>query len=301
MKKNSNKLLVIHKLNTTCGFLLIKNKNKMRIFLLNKMLLVIKLKCIFRYRMENCVKRRVRNMILLILLIILVIADVSIYNGYVIYKTALEEESIEEKIQSIKSKTPNYTIYSEIPERYVDAVIAVEDRRFFSHSGIDIFSILRAVYTDITTFSLAEGGSTITQQLAKNIYFTQKKEMTRKIAEVLMAKELEKECSKEQIFELYVNTIYYGDGYYCIYDASMGYFKKKPSDMDLYECTLLAGIPNAPSIYSPNANATLSKQRHRQVINKMIKYKFITEDEASEIFKRIIWLPQKLFYEYKYL
>lgn len=243
-------------------------------------------------------KKKIKNLLLLVILIILVVASLSIYNGYVVYKTALEEESISEKIQAIRSKNPNYTIYSEIPERYIDAVISVEDRRFFSHEGIDIISILRAVYTDITTFSLAEGGSTITQQLAKNTYFTQKKEMTRKIAEVFMAREFEKECSKEEILELYVNTIYYGDGYYCIYDASMGYFNKRPSEMDLYECTLLAGIPNAPSIYSPNANATLSKQRHRQVINKMIKYKYITEEEANEIFKRIIWVPQKLLYKY---
>lgn len=243
-------------------------------------------------------KKTIKKFILLLILVISIAASVSIYNGYIVFKTALEEQSIAEKISSIKSKNPNYTIYSEIPQRYIDAVISVEDRRFFSHKGIDIFSILRAIYTDITTFSLAEGGSTITQQLAKNIYFTQKKEMTRKIAEVFMAIEIEKNCSKEQIFELYVNTIYYGDGYYCIYDASMGYFNKKPSNLDLYECTLLAGIPNAPSIYSPNANATLSKQRHRQVINKMIKYKYITKEEADEIFKRIIWIPQKLFYKY---
>ncbi|MCR5186497.1 MAG: transglycosylase domain-containing protein [Clostridia bacterium] len=248
--------------------------------------------------MENCVKKAIKKFILLLILVISIAASVSIYNGYIVFKTALEEQSIAEKISSIKSKNPNYTIYSEIPQRYIDAVISVEDRRFFSHKGIDIISILRAIYTDITTFSLAEGGSTITQQLAKNIYFTQKKEMTRKIAEVFMAIEIEKNCSKEQIFELYVNTIYYGDGYYCIYDASMGYFNKKPSNLDLYECTLLAGIPNAPSIYSPNANATLSKQRHRQVINKMIKYKYITKEEADEIFKRIIWIPQKLFYKY---
>ncbi len=243
-------------------------------------------------------KKAIKKFILLLILVISIAASVSIYNGYIVFKTALEEQSIAEKISSIKSKNPNYTIYSEIPQRYIDAVISVEDRRFFSHKGIDIISILRAIYTDITTFSLAEGGSTITQQLAKNIYFTQKKEMTRKIAEVFMAIEIEKNCSKEQIFELYVNTIYYGDGYYCIYDASMGYFNKKPSNLDLYECTLLAGIPNAPSIYSPNANATLSKQRHRQVINKMIKYKYITKEEADEIFKRIIWIPQKLFYKY---
>ena len=98
-----------------------------------------------------------------------------------------------------------------------------------------------------------------------------------------MAFEFEKKCSKEEIFELYVNTIYFGDGYYCIYDASNGYFDKMPNEMNLYECTLLAGIPNAPSVYSPNVNPELSKQRQAQVLNKMLKYDFITEEEANKI------------------
>jgi len=141
----------------------------------------------------------------------------------------------------------------------------------------------KAIAKDIKTRSLAEGGSTITQQLAKNVYFTQKKEMTRKIAEIFMAFEFEKECTKEEIFELYINTIYFGDGYYCIYDASNGYFDKMPNEMNLYECTLLAGIPNAPSVYSPTVNPELAKQRQAQVLGKMIKYKFITQEMADKI------------------
>ena len=243
-------------------------------------------------------KKRIKKIIIILIFLLAIVVAIFVHSGYKMYKKALKEESIEQKIQVIKNQNANYTVFADIPNRYVDAVISVEDRRFFVHRGVDLISIGRAIYTDITTLSLAEGGSTITQQLAKNIYFTQKKEMTRKIAEIFMAKEIEKQCSKEEIFELYVNTIYYGDGYYCIYDASMGYFQKEPKDMDLYECTLLAGIPNAPSIYSPNSNATLSKQRHRQVINKMIKYKFITEEEANEIFNRIVLLPRRLYFEY---
>ena len=139
------------------------------------------------------------------------------------------------------------------------------------------------VLKDIQTFSLAEGGSTITQQLAKNTYFTQRKEFTRKVAEVLTAFEYEKVCSKEEIFELYVNTIYFGDGYYCISDAAKGYFDKEVEDMDLYECTLLAGIPNAPSVYSPTKNPELARQRQAQVLSKMVKYKYLTQEEANEL------------------
>jgi len=206
-----------------------------------------------------------------------------IFKGYSLYKEAINEMSIYQKIDEIKNKTTIYTKYEELPKDYINAVIAVEDRRFFEHNGIDLISIARAVGTDIATFSLAEGGSTITQQLAKNTYFTQKKEFTRKIAEIFMAFEYEKECTKEEIFELYINTMYFGDGYYSIADASKGYFDKNVSDMNLYESTLLAGIPNAPSVYAPTKNPELAKQRQAQVLKKMVKYNYLTQEEADAI------------------
>lgn len=228
-------------------------------------------------------KKFFKTLIILIILIVVSVIGFFVYQGYSLYKEAINEMSIKEKIEEIKGDVTEYIEYEELPQDYVNAVIAVEDRRFFNHNGVDVISIMRAIITDIRTMKLAEGGSTITQQLAKNVYFTQRKEFTRKIAEVFMAFEFEKECSKEEIFELYVNTIYFGDGYYCIYDASNGYFDKMPNEMNLYECTLLAGIPNAPSVYSPNVNPELSKQRQAQVLNKMLKYEFITEEEANKI------------------
>lgn len=228
-------------------------------------------------------KKFFRILIILIILTVISIVGFFVYQGYSLYKEAINEMSIEAKIEEIKGDVSEYIEFEQLPKDYVNAVIAVEDRRFFSHNGVDAISIIRAIITDIRTMKLAEGGSTITQQLAKNVYFTQRKEFTRKIAEVFMAFEFEKECSKEEIFELYVNTIYFGDGYYCIYDASNGYFDKMPNEMNLYECTLLAGIPNAPSVYSPNVNPELSKQRQAQVLNKMLKYEFITEEEANKI------------------
>ena len=131
--------------------------------------------------------------------------------------------------------------------------------------------------------SFVECGSTITQQLAKNTYFTQKKEFTRKIAEIFMAFEFENKCSKEEIFELYANTMYFGDGYYCVAEAAEGYFDKKVSEMNLYESTLLAGIPNAPSVYAPTKNPELAKQRQAQVLNKMVKYNYLSKEEADKI------------------
>ena len=157
---------------------------------------------------------------------------------------------------------------------YQNAVIAVEDHRFEKHGGIDIIGTCRAIVTNITSFSLVEGGSTITQQLARNLYFTQEQSLTRKIAELLVAFDLEKNYSKDQILELYINTIYFGEGYYGIKEACEGYFD---------EMTLLAGIPNAPSVYSLNANPDLAKQRQQHVINAMKEYGYIEQKKQIEI------------------
>lgn len=221
--------------------------------------------------------------ILFILLLILTsIALLYIGNGYNMYKTAIEEMSIEDKVKEIQSKE-NYTKISELPQMYINAVISVEDHRFYDHGGIDIIAIGRAAINDIKAMSFVEGGSTITQQLSKNIYFTQEKKIERKIAEVFMALEIEKRYEKDFILELYLNTSYFGDGYYTVKEASQGYFGKEPKDMTDSECILLAGIPNAPSAYSPTKNPELAKQRQKQVINKMIKYKYLTQEEANQI------------------
>lgn len=226
----------------------------------------------------------IKKLFIFIILTLIVVVGIYIVIGYGMYRTALEETPIDVKVAQIKSKK-NYTTFEELPETYIDAVIAVEDHRFYKHNGVDIFGITRAIINDIRVWELKEGGSTITQQLAKNIYFTQSRKLTRKIAETFMAFKIEKECSKEEIFELYVNTSYFGDGYYCVGDASQGYFDKAPIDMTDYESTLLAGIPNAPSVYAPTNNFELATQRQRQVINKMVEYEYLTAEEAEEIYK----------------
>lgn len=226
-----------------------------------------------------------KRILAVIIIVVISVAGFYTYKGYDMYKNALQEISIQEKIEEIKEEKDNYTNISELPKDYLNAVIAVEDRRFYTHSGVDMISIGRAILKNVKEMKLVEGGSTITQQLAKNIYFTQKKEVTRKIAEVFMAFEIEKVCSKDQILELYVNTSYFGDGYYCVGDAAEGYFDKNASEMNLYECTLLAGIPNAPSVYAPTKNPELAKQRQGQVVNKMVKYKYLTQEQADKIMK----------------
>ena len=226
--------------------------------------------------------KKMLKILFILFLIGLSISLVFIGAGYSMYKEAIEAVPLDEKMAEIKSKE-NYTYIEELPQMYIQAVISVEDRRFYDHPGIDIIAIGRATINDIKAMSFVEGGSTITQQLAKNIYFTQEKKITRKIAEVFMAFEIEKAYEKDEILELYLNTSYFGDGYYTVKEASRGYFGKEPEDMTDYECIMLAGIPNAPSVYAPTKNPDLAKQRQRQVADKMVRNGYLTEEEAEEI------------------
>lgn len=229
---------------------------------------------------------RTLNIVRRIIFVVMAVAICSgftlIGKGYTVYREAIESVSLEDKVESIQQKE-NYTEYEELPEVYVNAVVSVEDKRFYSHFGIDPIAICRAVLHDIQAGRFVEGGSTITQQLAKNMYFNHEKELTRKIAEVFVAFDLEKNYSKEEIFELYVNTIYFGDGYYDVKTASQGYFDKAPAEMTDYESTLLAGIPNAPSVYAPTKNPDLAAKRQMQVLRRMEACGYFSEEEAETV------------------
>lgn len=198
------------------------------------------------------------------------------------YQEAINKISLEDKVEIIRADE-NYVTLDEVPDEYIDAVISVEDHRFYTHFGIDIVALSRAVITNISNMELAEGGSTITQQLAKNMYFSQEKVFSRKVAELLVAFDLEENYSKDDILEMYINVAYFGDGFYGIREASVGYLGKEPKDMTLEECTLLAGIPNAPSVYALSNNSYLTIQRQIQVIDAMVKYESIDVKEAETL------------------
>ncbi|NSW92517.1 MAG: transglycosylase domain-containing protein [Firmicutes bacterium] len=206
-------------------------------------------------------------------------------SGYLMYRDALQETSLSDKVAEIRSKD-SYTTLEELPDIYLRAVVSVEDHRFHKHNGIDIIAIGRALWTDIKAMSFVEGGSTITQQLARNMYFTRDKKIKRKIAEIFMAFHIERNYEKDEILELYVNTIYFGNGYYGVREASEGYFGKSPAKLTDYESTLLAGIPNAPSVYALTNDAELARERQQQVINKMISCGNLTEAEAEKILQK---------------
>lgn len=207
--------------------------------------------------------------------------------GYSMYQEALAETSLQDKIEEIQSKE-GYTELADLPETYTDAVVAVEDHRFYQHGGLDFIAIARAVLHDIQAGRYVEGGSTITQQLAKNLYFSQEKELTRKAAEVFMAYTLEASFTKDEILELYVNSIYFGEGYNTVGEASQGYFGKAPEDMSEYESTLLAGIPNAPSRYAPTVHPELAAKRQLQVLRRMEACGYFSETEAETVAAQMV-------------
>lgn len=171
---------------------------------------------------------------------------------------------------------------SQVPEHLKDAFIAVEDVRFYDHAGVDPKGILRAVFANISNKGVAEGGSTITQQLAKNAYLTQERTYTRKIQEIFLALQLERKYTKDEILELYLNQIYFGQGAYGVQAAAKTYFGKNVEDLDLNECAMLAGIPKSPNYFSPMNNLEAAQERKAVVLDQMAKYGYISSSTANK-------------------
>lgn len=228
-----------------------------------------------------------KKLLLLIILIILVICAIIILNGYKLYINTLNKTNLSDKIVEIKSKE-TYVSINNVPDYYINAIIAVEDHRYREHGPVDYIALARAMISNIKSKEFNEGGSTITQQVAKNLYFISETDVvSRKVAEVFVSIDLEKQYSKDDILEFYINTIYFGDGYYGIREASKGYYKKEPIDLTLNEATMLAGVPNAPSVYAPTVNPDLAKQRQKKVIRSMVEYKYLSQEEADKLISEI--------------
>ncbi|AFC33801.1 hypothetical protein PM3016_7225 [Paenibacillus mucilaginosus 3016] len=183
---------------------------------------------------------------------------------------------------------------TQVPENLRNAVIAVEDRRFYEHKGFDLWSISRALLRDLQAGSMKEGGSTITQQLAKNLFLESDKTLTRKIKELGYAIKINFTYSKDEILELYLNSIYMGEGRYGVEGAAQQYFGKSVKDLTLEECALLAGLPKAPTTYSPMKNPDKSLERRNLVLSLMKEQSFISEAAyAQAVAKPIKLSPPK--------
>lgn len=184
----------------------------------------------------------------------------------------------------------NYVKLQDIPESMQQAVVAVEDRKFYNHWGFDMEGIFRASLVNLQYGQVREGASTITQQLVKNLFLSQEQTMGRKAEEFVLAMDMELNYSKDEILELYLNTIYFGSGYYGIKEASEGYFGKEPAMLALPESAMLAGIPNAPSLYSPYVDFMLAKKRQFIVLDAMTAAGYLRESVADDAKIKPIYL-----------
>ena len=171
---------------------------------------------------------------------------------------------------------------ADLPEYVPNAVIAIEDRRFRSHFGIDPIGLGRAIARNILSGHLVQGGSTLTQQLAKNLFLTQEKTATRKAQEAVLAVWLESKFTKDEILQLYLNRVYFGSGAYGIEQAAHTYYNKSANELTIMEAATLAGVLKAPSNYNPAKNPEASMTRAKLVIDSMVNEKFITADDATE-------------------
>ncbi|MFC1670714.1 penicillin-binding protein 1A [Spirochaetota bacterium] len=204
-----------------------------------------------------------------------------------------------ELISELFNENRSFIKIKDIPNHVKYAFIATEDRNFYNHRGIDLFGIMRAAIIDILSGDIKQGGSTITQQLVKQLYTKGEKTIRRKIIELLFAQEFEKKFSKDEILEMYLNQIYFGHGVYGIKAASKFYFDKNVKDIGIVESALLASIPSAPNRYSPLRNPHLAFQRNKIVIYNMIYAGYIEKSQVVEKYHKF-WLGYLDFIRTRY-
>jgi penicillin-binding protein 2A len=198
--------------------------------------------------------------------------------------------NIASKISANKSES---VTYDQLPQHLINAVVAIEDHRFFKHNGVDFIGIVRAFVRNTKAGGIVEGGSTITQQLTKNAFLSTEKSYKRKMDEVFLAREIEKEFTKEEILEIYLNTIYFGDGEWGIKRAALHYFGKEVEDLTIDEAALLAGLIKAPSALSPYRHLENAIKRRNVVLERMRQQSYITAEQLLEAKKAEVVLNEK--------
>lgn len=200
----------------------------------------------------------------------------------------VSEAQLDHLQQMALSQNSSYVRTDEMPEYVWEGFLAIEDHRFKQHGGIDWIGLVRALWVNGLEGSKAQGGSTITMQLSRNLFLTHEKELSRKIKEMIIAVRLERQFSKEQILELYLNHIYFGHGKYGIEAAANFYFGKtvraddsEKETVTLSEAALLAALPKAPEHYSPLKDLEQALHRRNLVLSRMVDVGFITEDTSK--------------------
>lgn len=186
-----------------------------------------------------------------------------------------------------------YIPFEKLPKHLIEAVLATEDRRFFAHGGIDLWGITRAMFVNVSKGRVVQGGSTITQQVAKNVFLTPKRTLERKIQEVLLAFWLEGRFSKNEIMAIYLNRVYLGSGAYGVDAAAKRYFNKRATELDLAESALIAGLLKAPSRYSPAASPERAEKRIHQVLLNMVDAGFLEPSAIKPALTRFHDAPER--------
>lgn len=225
-------------------------------------------------------------LIIFSLTFIIELPETQVYTSSIIYDKnykVIDRLFIQNRTQVSLNKMSKY-----LPQ----AFIAVEDYRFYKHIGIDPIGIMRALYVNLKAMKIVEGGSTITQQLAKNLYLTHERSLKRKIKEALLTLKLELLYSKKHILEMYLNQIYLGSGTYGVEAAAQTYFGKHAKELNLAECAMLAGLTRSPEYYSPFKNFEAAKARQAIVLNKMVEHGYISKTEAEKAKKTPIILAK---------
>ena len=202
-------------------------------------------------------------------------------------------------IADIGSEKREIINFDEIPKVVVDAFLSAEDDNFFKHEGVDYMGIMRAMWINLKEGKVAQGGSTITQQVAKSLLLSRKRSYVRKIKDILLAQKIEKKFSKEEILFLYLNQVYLGGGYYGVKTAFRGYFGKELSEASIAECAMVAGLLVAPGRYSPYINPEFAKKRQQYVLGRMLGTGKITQEQFNEAVEEKIKYRLRKFSDFK--
>ncbi len=256
---------------------------------------------------------KVARFFIILSLFMIILAGSVLFSGYYYFKKDLP------KITSLKDYRPPVitTVYSDdgrkiaeffkerrivipledMPEMLIKAFVSAEDARFYVHEGIDFLGVMRAFIKNIEAGTIVQGGSTITQQVTKSFFLTPEKSYGRKIKEAILSYRIDKTFKKNEILFLYLNQIYLGHGAYGVEAAAENYFGKSVKDMNLAECAMLAGLPQAPSKYSPFRHLERAKKRQIYVLNRMVSEEYITNSEATEAINTELDIkPRRNFY-----
>lgn len=230
-------------------------------------------------------RKTFKTLIIAVLMILFFTIGSIVTIGYVRYETLISEKPLQDVVSDIR-EDPDFVALQDVDTDFINALLAVEDPSFYDHNGVVFSNIVEAIFTNLKEKDFVMGGSTITQQLSKNIYLDQRKTFQRKIAELFFVHDLENQFTKDEILELYINVIYFGDGYYGVKEACEGYFDTSVTDLSIAQATLLAGLPQAPAAYQLSDGMNLAKKRQRIVLDAMLEQNLIDEVQMHTIYNQ---------------